>query len=407
MDNTYYEVLELDRNATKQDLIKQKRALSLKWHPDKLPAEKRDEGVAMMQKINEAYDILIDDEKRNIYDRFGKDGLNGNMGGGHGMPDFSDFFGGMGGMGSHFHPGHGQREERPTKDIQVDLTLEELFNGKTIKETFVRCDPCVDCDGTGFEDKKTHVCDGCKGRRVVERRKQMGNNIFVMQEPCGKCNATGVSGNNAKKCQKCKGGKVIRNDYTINHELKKGTKKTVALVGEGDHIKGKRGDVVLHIKLLPHHLFKVVNEYDLEMIIDLTLEESLCGVTKSFEYLDGETKYIDINDIISNNEQKVINGLGLPKSKTYNSGNLYVKFKVDVPEHLSNECREQIYTALTGKPYDSKAMHNIPDGIEPMLLHNCNNDGKNNNDGPNVYDVEDSDEENHHHRQHGVQCAQQ
>lgn len=406
MDNTYYEILEVDRNATKEVLHKQKINLLRKWHPDKLPADKQEEGTLMTQKINEAYDILSDDKKREIYDRFGKDGLDGNMHGHGGMPDFSEMFGGGGFPfeGFPFSHGHNRnRDVRPKKDVEIELTLEEYFNGKTINKTINRYDPCNDCCGTGYEDKKVHTCNDCKGEGIVNKHIRQGHQVFVIQEPCRKCNGTGTNGNGVKKCVKCKGNKITHNTHNLIHELKKGMKKTVVIVGEGDYFKSSRGDVVLHIKILPHHLFKVKDEYDLEITINITLEEALCGFSTSFTYLDGTTKYIDIHDIISNNEKKVIKDCGLPKS-SYKNGDLYITFKVDIPDNLTNDQRNKIYYALTGKEFDPSQIHDIPVGVEPMLLRD-----------PDPYetkthDTETSDDDDNnprHHRAQNVQCAQQ
>ncbi len=400
MDRCYYEILEVSKNATKDELLKKKRELSRKYHPDKLPHEKKEEGTEMLKQINEAYDILNDDNKRETYDRFGKEGLNG-----HGPNPFNF-------DPSEMFPQHNHNniQIRPI-EINITITLEEVFSGKDILETTKRYSPCNDCESTGFEDKKTHNCDKCNGSGKTMEKIQMGHQIFMQQSRCHKCKGTGNFGNNIKKCKKCSGEKVILEKHQIKYKLEKGIMKdnVINISGEGHHAmingKPKRGDIALIINIKEHSVFKITNKYNLSMDIELTLVESLCGIVKSFKFLDGNTKYIDITSPIRNGDKKMLSECGLPHmNSTYKVGDLHITFVVKFPDIIeTGECKKSIYLALVGNVDDYDKLHDVPDNQNVIELQDINMDNHSGN-------TEDSDDEQHEHQRggpQGVQCAQQ
>ena len=414
MEKSYYEILGVAKTATKNELTKAKRELSKKYHPDKLPPNQREYGTKMIQQINEAYDILSDDEKRPIYDRFGKDGLDGHMPQGH---PFSGF-GGFGGfdpfgqmpfnMGHNMHNMHNKHQKKTnTIEIIIDLTLEEVFNGKDINNIIKRSSPCTDCNLTGFVDKKHHKCDKCKGSGQCIETVKMGQMIMKQVGICNKCNGTGNFSDHVKKCNKCNGQRIFKEEYTLNYKLEKGivkgTNRGGLIENEGNYDidTSKRGHILIVTQIMEHKVFKIKNTFDLKMKMELTLAEAICGTTKKIKFLDGKDIYIDISYPLNNGDTTVMNGFGLPeKFSTYKSGKLYVEFKVILPDIITDTSVEKIYSALTGETYNYDKLHSVPDGARLVEVHDlCDSDESNSGDS--------NDNDNDEPHDGNVQCAQQ
>ena len=392
MEKCYYEILEVSRTATKEELSKKKKELSRKYHPDKLPHDKKEEGTHKIKQINEAYDILVDDNKRAMYDQFGRDGLNGNNFNNH----FDPF--------SMFNRQSRQQNEVQIKpiEIRVNITLEDVFSGKNICETVNRRNPCTDCNSTGFTDKQNHTCNNCNGTGKSFQTIRMGPQIVQMATSCNNCNGTGTSGNASKKCKKCVGEKSMLDKYVLKYKLEKGVIENdfIPIVGEGHHViingKPKRGDILLFINIQEHNVFKISNTYDLVMDMELTLVEALCGTVKSFKFLNGENIFFDITEPIHNGDIKMLREYGLPHmNSTYKVGNLHIKFTVKIPDIIgTEECKKNIYFALTGDTYDYDKLHDVPEDCSVAELQEFNLD-------------DNSSDENQQSNRGNVQCAQQ
>ena len=407
MEKSYYEILGLEKNCTKEDLSKAKKELSKKYHPDKLPAGQREHGTKMLQQINEAYDILNDDSKKEIYDRYGKEGLNGqpqkNPFGGQGFP-----FGGdspFGHMPFNMFNGHQQQQHQaakiPNMEINIVVTLEEIFNGKNICDTIKRVGPCNDCNCTGFADKKIHKCDKCKGNGQCIELIQMGPTLARMMAACSKCNGSGSYDEHAKKCKKCNGHKAVNEMYNLKYTLGRGVLEDnyVIISNEGNHGlingKSKRGDIVLVIHISEHPTYKIINKYNLEMTLELQLVEALCGTVKSFKFLDGNDIYIDLTEPVNNGDIKVLNEYGLPHANsTYKCGELYIKCIIVFPDRMDEILKGKVYSALTDKPYNYGELHKMPEDVHPVQFEDA-------------VDTQNDDSSEEGQRDGGVQCAQQ
>jgi len=186
-----------------------------------------------MKEINKAYEVLSDEEKRGIYDRFGEKGLNG---GGGGFSQFSRFFNDdddedFGGFSSIFGGGRKKQKSGPVKGdpIQraIPSTLEELYNGKTRKLKITRNRCCKACKGTGSSKPELiKECDKCKGKGVVNKLMQMGPG-FVQQirTHCDACQGVGTKADDKYVCKECSGKKIIPEDKTLEIVIEKGMKK--------------------------------------------------------------------------------------------------------------------------------------------------------------------------------------
>jgi len=357
MTESYYNILGIEKNASIDKIKKAYKKLVVKWHPDKNP-NNIEEATAKFKEIQEAYEVLKDPKKRQIYDTYGKDGLNNNGLNNNGF-DMNDIFG-------HIFKQQ-KREVVPPVKYVIELTLEELYNGKEIQQEIERYSLCKNCDNTGNADKMNHKCGACKGRGFVVHISSIGPGIMQQtHRPCHVCRGNGKD-KNVKKCSKCKGNCVIKEKYVIKTYINPGMMdgQIIGIKNCGNEIPSdtntahKRGLIELIIKELPHPIFKhieVVNNHSADLCIEfnITLSDALCGFNRTFVHLDKRKLYINENTVIKDNEIKIIPNEGMPTFNRYrnrNKGDLYIKYCIKYPENLSNTKKKILYKCLNSKPY--------------------------------------------------------
>ncbi len=417
-EKSFYEILNVDKNASTKQIKDSWRKLVLVHHPDKLPEDKKAWGEEMIKEINEAYEVLSDPEKKKIYDQFGKEGLN-NKGGMPGGMDINDLFPGMFGMG----PGMGRQQQKvkvPPVQVFEDCTLEELYKGKHVTTEVERYTSCVSCDNTGFSDKQPHTCTTCKGRGSVVQVIQIGPGMIQQaQRPCNSCHGSGNDGTGKhKKCDKCNGNKMCTEKHTVSFDIPPGLsdKDVIVIENEGNDFpaehktKGReRGKIHVIINEKEHELFKhgfvmrnQRNPANLAIFMKLTLAEALCGFKKEFQFLDGRMMYLEENDVIKDGEIRIVVGEGMPhKNSSYKKGNLVIKYEVEFPSNLTYETKEQLHQLLTGTALIEKQM---PE--EYISLHAQKEEFVNSQDQSD--DEDDGPGSRHGHGGgHPAQCAQQ
>jgi DnaJ-class molecular chaperone len=384
-EDSYYNILEIKKTATPDEIKKKRRDLSMKYHPDKLPSDKREWGEDMMKKVNEAYNILSDPSKRKDYDRLGR--------------DFENIKNSIPGFNNDFDPedmirqfrGPCQTQEQQEKQkvepimIFLDVTMEEIYSGFTVKRNITRVSFCQYCNSTGFEDKKKHNCATCKGKGHIIKNVEITPKISQpMKMPCLKCESTGNYAANVKKCKFCFGKGIINEKHIMEITMEPGIAKDNAfeISNEGHEIpkdvqeKFKRGSVVIRINELPHSVFKrgniyngKINKTNISMELEIDLCESLIGFVREIKCLDGNSIYIDNYDIIQNNDTKVIKGKGIPQRGSRTKfGDLFIKFKVKLPplNRIPEKNISKLYQLLEGKKYDSRKLHTTPTDIIPV-----------------------------------------
>lgn len=316
MKDNLYEILGVSKDVNATDLKKAYKKLAIKHHPDKGGNEEE------FKKISEAYSILSDEDKRKQYDMFGTyDDSNIQMPNVNEM--FSELFGGSHPFSAFFGGNPHQRnlqKKGKNKNIELEVSLEEIFNGKTInyrllKKIWSSCEKCKHCDG--------------KGQKVEMR--QMGPMITQNIQQCHFCSGNGDIYN--EKFANVK-------EQIIQIPIPKGIPNghRLAIRGEGD-LYGNLppGDVIVTIKYKHHKNFSISN-FDIIYNIHLTFEEFLFGFEKSIKYLDGnEITFYSENilfPVINSNPQKIIKRKGLCYRN--NIGNLILQFHLNFDNKIED-----------------------------------------------------------------------
>lgn len=349
-NDEYYEELGVDKDASLSQIKKAYYNLARKFHPDKAHEDKKEEYTKKFQKIGEAYETLSDDEKRKLYDQFGKDGLKqgegpsvnpfdlfanlfkGGFGQGFSQQGFSNFnqFNQFNQNGFSQQHGRGEKKSAPMVH-QVNIKLEDLFKGKTVKLKITRktiydknTNTVCELDKISNTWKKCVSCDG-HGMKIEVR--QMGGFITQMQTACKECMGT---------------GNVLLPNYELKDyaeiveiEVKRGMNinSEHVLQGRGHCYPGTQpGDIVISFHLESHNTFNLEGN-NLIMNKTILLSESLCGVCFSITELDGNVLNVKSNDIIKPGTLKIIKERGM-YDKFGIRGDLIIRFDVEFPDTL-------------------------------------------------------------------------
>jgi molecular chaperone DnaJ len=341
----YYEVLGVTRAANEQEIKSAYRKLALQYHPDRNPGNPQAE--EKFKEVTEAYAVLVDSEKRSMYDRFGHAGVSGAGAGGFSgfdpsvFQDFSDIFGEFFGFGDLFGGGGGRRRTRAQRgaDLREDITLEfdEAVFGTETKVTVRRHEVCEDCRGSGAAAGKAPVsCRACGGRGQV--RYQQG--FFSISRTCPTCQGTGSV--ITDPCAQCKGeGRVLRErtvDAKVPAGVEDGTRIRFAGLGEAGAFGGPAGDlyVVLHVK---EHSFLEREGNDLRCVIPISFTQAALGTEIVVPTLEGDHKLKIPEGTQSGNTFRIRNK-GVPVLNGRGKGDLFVEVRVQTPAKLTKRQRE-------------------------------------------------------------------
>jgi molecular chaperone DnaJ len=348
----YYEILEVQKGASKDEIKKAYRQQALKFHPDRNPDDKSAE--EKFKEAAEAYEILSDDDKRARYDRFGHAGVGGASGGGGGfgghdmtMDDifshFGDIFGGhFGGFGGGGGSSRGQRVNKGQNlRVKVKLTLEEIATGIEKKIKVNKYIACAPCNGSGAASGSAHnTCSTCRGSGVVTR---VTNTFLGQMQTSAACPTCGGEGKTiSQKCTKCYGEGIVKDDEVITVNIPAGVAEGMQMTvgGKGNSARrgGVNGDLLVIFAEEPHTEL-VRDGKDLYYSLFVSFPDATLGATIEIPTLEGKVK-IKIEPGTQPGKLLRLKGKGLPEVNTYGKGDLLVHVNVWVPKNLSKDERK-------------------------------------------------------------------
>ena len=349
----YYEVLEVTKSASVEEIKKAYRKKAIQYHPDKNPGDK--EAEDKFKEAAEAYDVLSDEQKRRRYDQFGHAGLGGASGGGFGggmsMEDiFSQFgdlfgghFGGFGGFGG-FGSSRGRAVQRGADlRVKVKLTLKEIAAGVEKKIKVKKYVSCTKCHGTGAEDDKSVVsCSTCRGSGYVTR---VTNTILGQMQTQSTCQTCGGSGKTiTKKCVECNGEGIVRAEEVITLNIPAGVAEgmQLSMSGKGNAARrgGINGDLLIVIEEEKHPEL-IRDDNDLIYNLLLTVPQAVLGDSVEVPTVDGKVK-VKIEQGTQPGKVLRLRNKGLPSVNSYGTGDLLVNVSVYIPEKLSATEKERM-----------------------------------------------------------------
>ncbi len=390
----YYEVLGVGKNADDAELKKAYRKLAMKYHPDRNPDDKEAENK--FKELNEAYEVLSDKEKRNMYDQFGHAGVHQNGQGGFGGAGFGGFediinevFGG--GFGGGFGRGFSSnRRNAPRKgsSIRADVTLsfEEAAFGKKEKIEFYRTEECHTCHGDGAKPgTKKSKCIKCNGSGEIRVTQQsiLGNTVSI--QTCPSCSGSGEI--IEEPCGTCKGKGRVKKKKTINVDLPAGVFEgaQMNLRGEGNlgSKGGPRGDVIVVIHVLPHKVFKRDGD-DIFLQIPITFTQAVLGDEIDVPTLDGKVQF-QIPAGTPSGKQFRLRGKGVHVLNGYGRGDQYVRVVVEIPKKLNKKQKEALKAFAKEMGETSKSKNN-KSNISSDYEKNDKDTGKSEQDDKGFFD---------------------
>lgn len=351
MEEDYYQVLGVSRNADLTQIKKQYRKLALKWHPDKNPGN--DEAEHKFKVISEAYATLSDPKTRELYDKYGKDYEKYAEGNIHFSAEeiFRNFFGNSGGIFESFFNQH--RGPKKTRSVQHTLvvTLEDIYNGKQCNLKVTRDRRCDNCNATGSIDQRHYSCQHCDGNGVQIQLQHLGPMMMQSTVLCQSCQGSGTMIPKDMCCSSCKGHGIKPNTKILQFNLPRGVAENESFVFQGESDEHpdpdiQPGDIVIRVRSSNHALFRR-QDNDLFIHKKISLVEALTGYSFDLPRLDNKTMIkIKINEIISPGKVEIIRGEGLYNSKTKTKGDLKVQFEVIFPNSLSEKVKKQLQGIL-------------------------------------------------------------
>jgi molecular chaperone DnaJ len=343
-EHDYYELLGVPRNATDAEIKRAFRSLARELHPDVSDAPDAEE---RFREVAEAYEVLSNAERRELYDRLGHQGLrSGGFDPGHfdmgNLADiFSAFFGDdlfAGGRRASHRPAHGS-----DVGAETELELVEAAHGVTRQVSFQAATECGRCDGGGAEPGTEPVrCETCGGLGHVQ---QVSRSVFGEFVRAGTCPHCGGAGRTIEHpCTECAGAGRVLDERTVEVKIPAGIHdgQRIRVSGEGHagRLGGRAGDVYVLVRVKPDERF-VRDGDDIVSTVSLTMTQAALGGTTTVPTLEGDVE-LELRPGTQPGEVRVLKGKGMPVLQRFGHGDHRVLVNVLVPRHLTDEQRRAL-----------------------------------------------------------------
>ena len=348
MAKNYYEILGVDKKATKDDVKKAFRKLAQKHHPDKGGDESK------FKEITEAYSVLADDKKRREYDSYGQTFQGGGpQGFDMGGFDFSQFQGFQGANGVEFDlsdlfgevftGARGGRRVRRGRDISIDieLTFKESVLGAKRSVLITKIGTCETCEGSGAKPgTERESCKACNGAGKVHETRNSPLGAFTSVRTCAACDGVGTVPK--VKCEKCAGHGILRKQEEVKVDVPKGIDngEMIRMPGRGEATKGGvPGDLYVKVHVKPHELFRKEGA-NLVMDLPVKLTDALLGTTVSVTTIDDKNLEVKIPQMTKTEELLRVRGKGIVYEG--GAGDLLIRVSTTMPKKLSGKAKKAI-----------------------------------------------------------------
>ncbi len=346
----YYQILGVPKSASKDDIKKAFYKLAHKYHPDK-----KDGDEAKFKEVNEAYQILSDDQKRKEYDTYGQTFSGAGPGAASGFQgfenvDFGDFdFGNLGDIFSEFFsqgaggPGFGRRERRGRDmSLEIDISFKEAIFGGERRVLINKLSKCSACHGSGAkEGSKVIPCTRCNGQGKIHETKKSFMGVFSAVRPCDACDGTGKVPETS--CSPCKGAGTVKKSEEIVIKIPPGIENgEIIRLSEMGEAKGRgvSGDLYIKVFVSPHPVFKREG-LNLSMTKNIKLSDALLGGSYTIETLDGDMT-VNIPAGTSSGDVIKLKDRGVPDQSRSRRGDLLIRVEVKTPNKLSKKAKDLV-----------------------------------------------------------------
>jgi len=352
----YYDILGVNKDASKSEIKKAYRKLALKYHPDKNPEKAAEE---KFKEISEAYAVLYDDEKRRLYDQYGHAGIDQRYSSEDIFrgADFGDIFRGMGfdfsfGFDDIFERFFGHRsgfesrgpQRRRGSDLRYDIqiSLEDAYNGVETDIKVPRTEICNICNGTRAKPgTSAKTCSQCEGTGQVRQSRRTAFGMFTQITSCPKCNGEGKIIKDF--CPKCDGRGIIQRTRNIELKIPKGVDdgSQLRLSGEGEagSPNSPSGDLYIVIHIKKHHKYQRRGS-NLHMIQDISFPTAALGGKIDVETIDGTIGSLRIPEGTQNGDILKIRNKGMPELNGRGYGDMYAEIHITTPRKLNRKSKK-------------------------------------------------------------------
>ncbi len=355
---SYYEILEVSRNANGDEIKKAYRKMAKLYHPDRNPGDP--EAEHKFKLCNEAYQVLSDEKQRAVYDRYGKEGLQGGMGGSRGG------FGGFDDLGSIFEEmfngfgGGGRRSSRAPSDkfpldlgVEMRISFKEAVFGCEKEITFTSKTSCKSCKGTGAKDAKVTACSQCGGKGQVYMRQ----GFMTFSQTCPACQGEGTTA--SEKCPDCKGKSYTETQEKVTVKVPAGidTGNRLRVSGRGNTGKsGVRGDLYVTFDVEEDSHF-IRNGNDVYLEVPVFFTQAVLGEAITIPSLKGELT-LELETGTKDTQQYRFRGEGIADVHGRGKGDLIAQVRLTYPSRLNSEQEELLHKlqesfGIESKPHES------------------------------------------------------